>query len=315
MSVHKNGETTNGTKVSTTGVRLPVKLVPVPVKDVGLNAAQKAVLDPTVEVKPEIFGEFSLKGKVAVVTGGNGGLGLEFCIVLAELGAKVYAIDLPETPSEDFGIAVKYVARLGSSLTYRPSDVTDQQVISATIKGIANENDGRLDVLVAAAGILGHEQDCEEYPDVVFKKVMNVNCGGVFYSAQAAAQIMKEKEIQGSIILIGSMSGTVVNREMRWLPYNVSKSAVLQMTRSMAAELGQFGIRVNSISPGHIRTKLTAVVLDAQPEMEAFWASLNPLGRIGAVHELRGVAAWLASDASTFCTGSDIMVSGGHTIW
>lgn len=87
------------------------------------------------------------------------------------------------------------------------------------------------------------------------------------------------------------------------------------MGRSMACELGQFGIRVNTLSPGHIRTKMTAQTLESDTKMEAFWASLNPLGRIGAIHELRGVIAWLSSEASSFCTGSDIIVSGGHTAW
>ncbi|KAK9235008.1 hypothetical protein V1525DRAFT_411326 [Lipomyces kononenkoae] len=301
--------------LSASGVRFPVKLVPVPVKDVGLNAALKAESDPLFEVKPTIFDEFVLTGKVAVVTGGNGGLGLEFAIVLAELGAKVYAVDLHPTPSSDFAAAVNYVNRLGSSLEYRSSDVSKQGVISATILEIAAENQGKIHVCVAAAGILGPEIDCTVYPPEMFAKVMEVNCNGVFFTAQAVAKQMRLEKITGSIILIASMSGTVVNREMKWLPYNTSKSAVIQMARSLACELGSSGIRVNTLSPGHIRTKMTAAVLDVQPATEAFWASLNPMGRIGAVHELRGAIAWLSSDASTFCTGSDIMVSGGHTIW
>ncbi|KAK9326082.1 hypothetical protein V1517DRAFT_312655 [Lipomyces orientalis] len=310
-----NGSNGNSARLSTSGVRFPVKLVAVPSKDVGVNAALKAEADPSFEIKPRIFEEFALPGQVAIVTGGNGGLGLEFAIVLAEQGAKVYAIDLPAAPSADFAAAVKYVKRLGSSLHYRSSDVSKQEVISATVREIAAENNGNIHVCVAAAGILGREFDCTDYPAEMFEKVMDVNCNGVFFTAQAVAKQMKQQEIPGSIILIASMSGSVTNREMNWIAYNTSKSAVIQMARSMACELGPAGIRVNSLSPGHIRTKMTAVVLDEQPEMEAFWASLNPLGRIGAVHELRGVIAWLASDASTFCTGSDIVVSGGHTIW
>ncbi|KAK9483573.1 hypothetical protein V1527DRAFT_472817 [Lipomyces starkeyi] len=308
-------ESSNLGSVSTSGVRFPVKLVPVPSNDTGVIAALRAESDQSFEVKPQIFEEFALTGQIAIVTGGNGGLGLEFAIVLAELGAKVYAIDLNSTPSSDFAAAVKYVKRLGSSLEYRSSDVSRQEVISATIGQIASENDGKVHVCVAAAGILGPEIDCTDYPADMFEKIMDVNCSGVFFTAQAVAKLMKREEIAGSIILIASMSGSVTNREMLYSPYNISKSAVIQMARSMACELGSAGIRVNSLSPGHIRTKLTAALLDVQPATEAFWASLNPLGRIGAVHELRGVIAWLASDASTFCTGSDIIVSGGHTIW
>jgi len=83
----------------------------------------------------------------------------------------------------------------------------------------------------------------------------------------------------------------------------------------MACELGPEGIRVNSLSPGHIYTKMTAALLDEQPELKTKWESLNPMGRLGMVHEVRGVIAWLASDASTFCTGSDILVTGGHHSW
>ncbi|KAK9240059.1 hypothetical protein V1525DRAFT_396746 [Lipomyces kononenkoae] len=308
----KNG---NPGKLSTSGVRSPVKLAKVPVKDFGLNAALKAQSDPSFEVKPRIFEEFALTGRVAIVTGANRGLGLEMAIVLAELGAKVYAIDLPDSASSEFAAAAKYVKRLGSSLEYRQSNVTKQERISKTIDEIAAENDGRIHVCVAAAGILGIQADCTDYPADMFKEVMDVNCNGVFFTAQAVAKQMKQHDIAGSIIFIASMSGSVTNREMNWIPYNASKSAVIQLARSMACELGSAGIRVNSVSPGHIRTKMTAGMLDGEPELEAFWASLNPLGRIGAVHEVRGVIAWLAGDASTFCTGSDIIVSGGHTIW
>ncbi|KAK9368814.1 hypothetical protein V1509DRAFT_621528 [Lipomyces kononenkoae] len=198
--------------LSTSGVRFPVKLATVPVKDVGLNAAIKAQTDPSFEVKPRIFEEFALAGRVAIVTGGNRGLGLEFAIVLAELGAKVYIIDLPETPSSDFTAAAAYVKRLGSSFEYRVSDVSKQELISKTIDEIAQENDGKIHVCVAAAGILGIEADCTDYPADMFKKVMDINCNGVFFTAQAVAKQMKQHNIAGSIIFIASMSGSVTNR-------------------------------------------------------------------------------------------------------
>lgn len=194
------------------GVRNPAKLAPLPHKVVGVEAALTALADPRFDVKPEIFSEFSLKDKVAVVTGGDGGLGLEFCIVLAELGAAVYAIDLPAKPSADFEAAAKYCRRLGTSLEYRRADISDSLRATAILEEIANNNDGRVDVLIAAAGILGDEHDVEAYPAESFRKVMDINCGGVFYSAQAAAKIMKRKGIAGSIILIASISGSVTNR-------------------------------------------------------------------------------------------------------
>ena len=124
-----------------------------------------------------------------------------------------------------------------------------------------------------------------------------------------------QPNVTGSIILIASMSGTVVNRDQQWVAYNTSKSAVLQLSRNLAAEFGPKKIRVNTISPGYIRTNLVADQLDADPDMLNRWSNANPMGRIGRPHELRGVAVWLASEASSFCNGADIIVSGGHTIW
>jgi len=144
---------------------------------------------------------------------------------------------------------------------------------------------------------------------------MDVNAAGVLYTAQAAGRQMERFGNGGSIILIASMSGSITNRDHAWVSYNSSKSAVLQMARSMACELGKKRIRVNTLSPGHIYTEMTAQYLDAQPHLLDKWSDLNPMGRIGRPDELRGVIAWLASDASTFCTGSDILVSGGHHSW
>jgi len=149
---------------------------------------------------------------------------------------------------------------------------------------------------------------------------MDVNTNGVLYSAQAAARQMRRYELPGSIILIASMSGSLTNRDQHgrahnWVAYNTSKSAVVQMARSMACELGPQNIRVNSLSPGHIFTAMTAAYLDKVPGLGDGWSSLNPLGRLGRSDELRGVVTWLASDASSFCTGSDILVTGGHHAW
>jgi len=282
---------------------------------IGVEAARRALSDPSFVPKPKIFDEFSLKGRVGVVTGGNGGLGLEMALTLCEQGAKVYALDLPKIPSEDFQACAKYAERLGNGakLRYLDADVTDQERMFDILEKIGDRY-GRVDVCVAAAGIL-QGYHCLEYPAEEFRKVMDVNTNGVFFTAQAAGRQMARFNIPGSIILIASMSGSITNRDHDWAAYNVSKSAVLQMARSMACSLGPQAIRVNSLSPGHIYTKMTAALLDKQPELGTKWSNLNPLGRLGQVHEVRGVIAWLASDASTFCTGSDIMVTGGHHSW
>lgn len=238
------------------------------------------------------------------MTGGNGGLGLEMALGYLEAGADVYALDLPDEPSDEFKIVARHCKRLlGRELHYISMDVTSQEDSWKTMEHIAKES-GRLDILVAGAGVL-QTHDALEYPKEEWDKLFAVNTTGVFLSAQAAArQMVNIPDVQGSIILIASMSGSVVNHSHKWAAYNSSKSAVLQMARNLAAEWGDRNIRVNSISPGHIRTKMTANYLDKNPELLDKWSKSNPLGRIGRSAEIRGVALWLASQASSFCTVS-----------
>ncbi|KXN82523.1 Sorbose reductase sou1 [Leucoagaricus sp. SymC.cos] len=284
---------------------------------IGVEAALEAAKDPSTQPRPKIFDEFALTDRVALVSGGNRGLGLEMALTLCELGARaVYCVDLPETPSDDWVKTKEYIAKLGngSRLEYISADVTNQERIWKIGEEIG-DREKRMDVCIAAAGILKSHTNCLEYPAKQFQDVMSVNVNGVLFTAQAAGRQMAKFGNPGSIILIASMSGTITNKDHAWVSYNTSKSAVLQMARSMACELGPKRIRVNTLSPGHIYTKMTAAYLDKEPHLLDKWSSLNPMGRIGRPDELRGVIAWLASDASTFCTGSDILVNGGHHAW
>ncbi|KDN42417.1 NAD(P)-binding protein [Tilletiaria anomala UBC 951] len=286
-----------------------------PVETLGVDAVLSGNLSSAKSPTPAIFTEFSLAGKTAVITGGNGGLGLEIALGYVEAGATVYALDIHDEPSAEFKAVARHCRDLlGQELHYISMDVTNQEDTWKTMEYISKES-GRLDVLVAGAGVL-QTHDALEYPKEEWDKLFAVNSTGVFLSAQGAArEMIKSPHIKGSIILIASMSGSVVNHSHRWAAYNSSKSAVLQMARNLAAEWGELGIRVNSLSPGHIRTKMTAKYLDANPELLNKWSNSNPLGRIGRSAEIRGVSIWLASQASSFCTGSDIIVSGGHQIW
>ncbi|KAI0747888.1 sorbose reductase sou1 [Daedaleopsis nitida] len=276
---------------------------------------------PSEPVKPTLFThEFSLADRVALVSGGNRGIGLEMALAFVEAGARaVYCVDLPKAPGEEFTKVREYAARMEGlpsegRLEYLSADVRDQEKMWQVGETVGSR-EGRMDVCVAAAGILKTHTDCLEYPAKQFQEVMDVNVNGVLFTAQAAGRQMAKFGNGGSIILIASMSGSITNKDHAWVSYNTSKSAVLQMGRSMACELGPKRIRVNTISPGHIYTNMTTAYLDTQPHLLDKWMSLNPFGRIGRTDELRGVATWLASDASTFCTGSDILVSGGHHAW
>ncbi|KAI0049985.1 NAD(P)-binding protein [Auriscalpium vulgare] len=282
-----------------------------------LGVAAALAREATEAPQPKIFAEFALTDRVALVSGGNRGLGLEMALALAEAGARaVYCVDLPAMPGTEWEAVHEYVGAMGGGrrLEYMSADVRDQEAMWEVGEQIA-EKEGRMDVCVAAAGILKAHTDCLEYPAEQFREVLDVNTSGVLFTAQAAGRQMQRFGNGGSIILIASMSGSITNKDHAWVSYNSSKSAVLQMARSMACELGPRNIRVNSLSPGHIKTTMTAAYLDQQPELLDKWSSLNPLGRIGRPDELRGVVTWLASDASSFCTGSDILVSGGHHSW
>ncbi|THH08573.1 hypothetical protein EW146_g8951 [Bondarzewia mesenterica] len=274
---------------------------------IGVAAALAAQADPSIRPRPKLQDEFALTDRVALVSGAGRGLGLEMAMALAEAGARaVYCVDLAETPGEEWKAVRSYVERMGMGgrLEYVSANVTQQEVMWEVGKNIGDK-EGRMDVCVAAAGILEPHTNCLEYPGDQFKKVHDVNTNGVLFTAQAAGRQMDRFGTPGSIILIASISGSVTNKDHAWVGYNSSKSAVIQMGRSMACELGPKRIRVNTLSPGHIYTTMTAAYLDSQPHILEKWSSLNPLGRIGRPDELRGVVAWLASDASTFCTGSE----------
>jgi NAD(P)-dependent dehydrogenase (short-subunit alcohol dehydrogenase family) len=177
---------------------------------IGVAAALKAASDSSFTPKKTLLDEFSLAGRVAIVTGGNRGLGLEMALALCEAGATVYALDLPPSPGEEFLATAEYAKKLGSALKYVSVDVTDQQSVWDKVAAIG-DTEKRVDVCVAAAGVLDGS-DCLSYKADDFQRIMNVNVNGVLYSAQAAGQQMTKYGTPGSIILIASMSGSITNR-------------------------------------------------------------------------------------------------------
>jgi len=254
--------------------------------------------------------EFSLKGRVAVVTGGARGLGLEMMRALAEAGADVVALDVLEEQARESAAqtARDFGVRAGA---YR-MEVTDAAETDRTVAAIEADF-GAVDVLVAAAGV-ANLTPAEDLSLADWQRVIDINLTGVFLSAQAAGRRMIGRR-KGSIILIASMSGQIVNRPQKQVAYNVSKAGVIMLAKSLAAEWAPHEVRVNALAPGYFRTAMTDQVLADNKPLRDEWESLIPAGRMGTPNELRGAVVYLASDASSYMTGHTLVVDGGYTAW
>ncbi|PPJ60277.1 hypothetical protein CBER1_01266 [Cercospora berteroae] len=263
--------------------------------------------------------EFSLAEKVVLVTGAARGLGLVQAEALLEAGATVYALDRLPEPSPDFYRVQKRAAEeLGTTLHYRQIDVRDVPQLNEIVQNIS-ETQGKLDGLIAAAGIQ-QETSALEYTAKDANTMFEVNITGVFMTAQAAAKEMIRHGRGGSIAMIASMSGSVANRGLicpgeQPSPYNASKAGVIQLARNLASEWGQHGIRVNTISPGYIVTAMVEALFTQHPERKRDWPTQNMLGKLSLPQEYRGAAVFLISDASSFMTGADLKIDGGHSAW
>ncbi|KAF7551333.1 hypothetical protein G7Z17_g5093 [Cylindrodendrum hubeiense] len=295
-------------------VKVAAQQNPIPIHTLQTTTAS----DNTTLGQRHLLPEFSLKDKVIVVSGGARGLGLIQIEALLEAGAKVWAIDRldsPESdPTSDFArISKRAREELGTSLAYRQVDVRNSAELNKIFEDVADQT-GRLDGLIAAAGI-NQETPALEYTAEDADRMMSINFTGCFMTAQAAARQMVRLKRPGSICMIASMSGSIANKGMIAPVYNPSKAAVVQLGRSLASEWGQYGIRVNTLSPGYILTQMLQNLFDVYPERKTKWAEENMLGRISSPQEFRGAAVFLLSDASSFMTGSDLRIDGGHAAW
>jgi len=248
---------------------------------------------------------FDVSGRKALVTGAGRGIGKVLAIALAEAGCDVAVLEIDQKTAEETAAEIKAMGRKSIGIQV---DVTKKnQVDSAFTK--AAKTLGGLDICVNNAGIAIHKP-AEEMSEEDYDREMDINVKGVFLGSQAAARIMIPQK-SGSIINIASMSGHAVNVPQKQAIYNTSKAGVVMLTKSLALEWAPYGIRVNCISPGYIKTQMT---LSTMTHMFPTWESLTPLGRLGVPEDLRGVVILLASDASSFMVGSDVIIDGGYTI-
>lgn len=247
---------------------------------------------------------FRLDGRVAVVTGGTRGLGEGFATALVEAGASVVLVG---RDSERGQRVAHQLLDQGHSAHVITADVTSGADVTRMLDETLTAF-GRVDVLVNNAGACVHAPALEVTDDD-WRAVMNVNLDAVWRCAQTFGRHFVSQR-SGVIVNIGSMSGLIVNRP-QWQPaYNASKAAVHHLTRSLAAEWGPYGVRVNALAPGYIKTDMSPV---DEPRFRRQWIEDAPLVRYGTVSELAPAVVFLASDASSFVTGSVLVADGGYT--
>jgi NAD(P)-dependent dehydrogenase (short-subunit alcohol dehydrogenase family) len=266
---------------------------------------------------------FRLDGRTAVVTGAGGLLGGEFARALAEAGARVHVAD---TNAETLGSAVERLAGLGHAVQAHALDVTSVESVKAVTDAIAR-NDGRMDVLVNAAAIDPKFDPAHRNADIGsfeglslerWNRSLSVNLTGVFLCCQAVVPVMRSRGT-GSIVNICSTYGLVgpdqriyqaAGQAPRFKPadYSVTKAGVLGLTRYLAAYLAGTAVRVNCLTPG-------GVFLDHEDDFVERYAARTVLGRMARRDELNGALLFLASDASSYMTGANLVVDGGWTAW
>jgi NAD(P)-dependent dehydrogenase (short-subunit alcohol dehydrogenase family) len=253
--------------------------------------------------------KFRIDGKIAVVTGAARGIGLSASEALAEAGAKVILTDMSQ---ELLDKALAELSAKGYNVEGELLDVTDVEGVQRVHDAVI-ERHGRVDILVNNAGIAISNHPAETMADNVWNKVIDVNLNGVFWCCRAFGKTMLENG-SGNIVNVGSMSGFIVNRPQEQANYNASKAAVHHLTRSLAAEWGARGVRVNSVAPTYIDTEMNKYVYD-DPEMYRHWVGGTPMNRLGRTDEVASVILFLASEASSLMTGSIVLADGGYVCW
>jgi NAD(P)-dependent dehydrogenase (short-subunit alcohol dehydrogenase family) len=282
---------------------------------------------------PQTMKNMSVFGKTIIITGyvplhqlllpiflfllltsfdsGARGLGNYMARACAEAGAKAIAIF---DANQELGDQAAEELHMKTSLpvTFFKVDVRDGAAINAAVESVV-ELYGAPDVLVNSAGIADSNIKAETYDPAMFRRLIDINLTGSFLMSQAVGRAMMAAGKPGSIVLVASMSGSIVNYPQEQSCYNASKAGVIQLGKSLAAEWAKYDIRVNCISPGYMDTALNRVpALDAQKKI---WKSLTPQNRLGNVDELNGLCVFLASDASSFMTGANVIIDGGYTCY
>ncbi|KAI5464525.1 hypothetical protein BGZ63DRAFT_351326 [Mariannaea sp. PMI_226] len=269
-------------------------------------------------VKPTLA-SFSLEGNVGIVTGGARGLGLVIGQGMVFSGSNLALVDMNKDEAEkQTSLLIEAFKKENPHAEHIPkvtahyADVSDPESVDACLAEILAAH-GKIDNLVTSAGFT-ENFEAVNYPIDRMRKLWAVNVDGTYLFATGVARHLMERKSPGSMVLIGSMSGSIVNVPQPQAPYNVSKAGVRQLAASLAVEWAHAGIRVNCVSPGYMLTALTEKILDENPDLKQKWISLIPQGKMGLPKDLMGPIAFLLSDAAQYVTGADLRVDGGYTV-
>lgn len=252
-----------------------------------------------------VLDRFRLDGDTAIVTGGNRGIGKAIATGMAEVGANVVIAN--RTPESGQEAAAEIAEQTGSETVAITADVTDEAEVQTLVRETVDRF-GSLDVLVNNAGVAIHEP-AEEKPLESWKKTLDINTTGAFVCAKHAGQEMIDSD-GGVIINISSMSAFVANYPQRQVDYQASKGGLEGMKLQLASEWAEHGIRINNINPGYIETD----ILTDDEEMIETWQSEMLLDEFGTPEDIAPLAVYLASDASSYVTGSSFVIDGGYMV-
>ena len=266
--------------------------------------------------KESTLARFRLDGKKAFITGGAGGLGREIAGAFAEAGADVALVDLAAKQEYGESVAKEISDKFGTKTIYVPCDIGSDDDIKAMIATVRKEF-GTIDISVNNAGFVYPHDLVDMLPLEDWNRCVSVNLTGCMLSARYSAQVMKEDGHGGAVVNTSSLMGFAVsemfNQQAGAFVYGVTKAGIVQMTKTMSSAWAPNNIRVNSIAPGFVWSGIHAGVVP--PEGHQYMCDHVPMKRFGSTQELASAYLFLASDAASYITGTNLMVDGGYLVY